>query len=79
MGGRTGMAMGEDFFLSLSWRSMWNSRGLGELPTLLLMSMSLGVPSSAMVDGGVHSPKVFGIPIVFGVLRTAAMSVKLWS
>jgi hypothetical protein len=79
IGGKTGMAMGEDFFLSSSWRSMWNKRGLGECSALLLISMSLGVPGSAMVDSGVRSPKEFGIPIVFGVLRTAAMSAKLQS
>jgi hypothetical protein len=65
--------------LSLSWRSIWNKRRLGECSALLLMSMSLGVPGSAMVNNGVHSPKVLGVPIVFGVLRTAVMSAKLWS
>jgi hypothetical protein len=43
------------------------------------MSMSLGVPGLAIVESGVCSPKVLGVPIVFGVLRTAAMSAKLWS
>jgi hypothetical protein len=79
MGGRTGILMGENFFLSSSWRSMWKSRGLGELPTLLLMSMSLRVPGSAMVDSRVHSPKVLGIPIVLRVQRTIVMSAKLRS
>ena len=49
---------------------------------LLLMSMSLkllGVPGSAMVESGVRSLKVFGIPKVVGVLRTVAMSVRLQS
>jgi hypothetical protein len=31
------------------------------------MSMSLGVLGSAMVDNGVHSPKVLDVPIVVGV------------
>jgi hypothetical protein len=73
------MAMGKDFFLSSSWRSIWNNRGLGELPTLLLMSISLGVLGSVMVDNRVHSPKMLGIPIVVRVWRTAAMLAKLQS
>ena len=79
MGSRTGMVMGEDFFLSLSWRSMWNSRGLGELSTLLLIFMLLGVPGSAIVNNRVHALKVLGVPIVVRVWRTAAMLVKLQS
>ena len=46
---------------------------------LLLMSMLLGVPGSAMVNFGVCVPKVLGIPMVVGVPRTAAMSARLWS
>ena len=72
------MGIGEDFFW-LSCKSMWNRRGEGELFTLLLMSMSLGVPGSAIVDLGVCMPKVLGIPMVVGVLRTAAMSARLRS
>ena len=51
----------------------------GELLTLLLMSMLLGVPGSAMVDFGVCIPKVLGVPMVVGVPRTAAMSARLQS
>ena len=63
----------------LSCKLMWNRRGDGELATLLLMSMSLGVPGSAIVESGVRSPKVFGVPKVVGVLRTVAMSARLQS
>ena len=52
---------------------MWNKRGEGELFMLLLMSMSLGVPGSVMVDFGVCIPMVVGVP------RTAAMSARLRS
>ena len=72
------MGIEEDFFW-LSCKSMWNKRGEGELFMLLLMSMLLGVPGSAMVNFGVCVPKVLGIPMVVGVLRTAAMSARLWS
>ena len=72
------MGIGEDFFW-LSCKSMWNKRGEGELFMLLLMSMLLGVPGSAMVNFRVCVPKVLGIPMVVGVLRTAAMSARLWS
>ena len=72
------MGIGEDFFWS-SCKSMWNKRGEGELFMLLLMSMSLGVPGSAIVDLGVCMPNVLGGPTVVGVLRTAAMSVRLQS
>ena len=72
------MGIGEDFFWS-SCKSMWNKRGEGELLTLLLMSMSLGVLGSAMVDFGVCIPKVLGVPMVVRVPRTAAMSARLQS
>jgi hypothetical protein len=43
------------------------------------MSMLLGVLGSVIVDNGVHSLKVLGIPIVVGVQRTIAMLAKLQS